>query len=229
MALDLHELGFNTTCAPVLDVPVPGADNIIGDRAYGEDRDIVIELGGMVAEGQLAGGILPVMKHIPGHGRAMADSHLALSIVDAPLSELEESDFAPFQALRHIPMAMTAHVVFNAIDPAAPVTVSKKAIQEIIRGHIGFDGLLMSDDINMHALSGTLEARTNASLEAGCDLVLHCSGKMDEMIAVAGASPYLEGRSLSRFEAALALLREPQAFNREEAERARVETLAALA
>ena len=116
MAHDLHALGFNTTCAPVLDVPVPGADNIIGDRAYGEDVESVIELGGAVAEGLLAGGILPVMKHIPGHGRAMADSHLALPVVDTPLDELQAFDFAPFRALKHLPMAMTAHVVFTAVD-----------------------------------------------------------------------------------------------------------------
>ncbi len=194
MAHDLHALGFNTTCAPVLDVPVPGADNIIGDRAYGDNIESVIELGGAVAEGLLAGGILPVMKHIPGHGRAMADSHLALPVVDTPLDELQASDFAPFRALRHLPMAMTAHVVFTAIDADAPVTVSAKAIDEVIRGFIGFDGLLMSDDLSMQALSGTLEERTRASLAAGCDLALHCNGKMEEMTTVAMASPPLEGR-----------------------------------
>ena len=193
MAHDLHALGFNTTCAPVLDVPVPGADNIIGDRAYGENIESVIELGGAVAEGLLAGGILPVMKHIPGHGRAMADSHLALPVVDTPLGELKASDFAPFRALRHLPMAMTAHVVYTAIDADAPVTVSAKAIDGTIRGFIGFDGLLMSDDLSMQALSGTLEERTRASLAAGCDLALHCNGKMEEMTTVAMASPPLEG------------------------------------
>ena len=156
MAHDLHELGFNTTCAPVLDVPVPGADNIIGDRAYAEETHAVIELAGAVAEGLIASGILPVMKHIPGHGRAMADSHLALPVVDTPLPELDAHDFVTFRALRHIPMAMTAHVVFTAVDPSAPVTTSGKAIAEVIRGRIGFDGLLMSDDLSMRALSGTL-------------------------------------------------------------------------
>ena len=229
MAHDLHALGFNTTCAPVLDVPVPGADNIIGDRAYGDNIESVIELGGAVAEGLLAGGILPVMKHIPGHGRAMADSHLALPVVDTPLGELQASDFAPFRALRHLPMAMTAHVVFTAIDADAPVTVSAKAIDEAIRGFIGFDGLLMSDDLSMQALSGTLEERTRASLAAGCDLALHCNGKMEEMTTVAMASPPLEGPALRRFEAALALRQEPQAFAREEAEEARAEALAAMA
>jgi beta-N-acetylhexosaminidase len=229
MAHDLHALGFNTTCAPVLDLPVPGADNIIGNRAYGEDIETVIELGGAVAEGLLAGGILPVMKHIPGHGRAMADSHLALPVVDTPLDELQSSDFAPFKALNHLPMAMTAHVVFTAVDAAAPVTVSAKAINEVIRGFIGFDGLLMSDDLSMQALSGTLEERTRASFAAGCDLALHCNGKMEEAAAVTMASPQLEGHALRRFEAALAARKPPQAFAREEAEDARAEALAALA
>ncbi len=229
MAHDLQALGFNTACAPVLDIPVPGAGTIIGDRAYGGDVETVTELGGAVAEGLLAGGILPVMKHIPGHGRATADSHLALPVVDTPLSELQATDFAPFRALNALPTAMTAHVVFKAIDADAPATISAKAIKEIIRGFIGFDGLLMSDDLSMHALSGTLEERTRASLAAGCDLALHCNGKMEEMAAVAMASSYLEGRALQRFEAALGNIREPEPFNAEEAEEARAEALAALA
>ncbi|MGO8953198.1 MAG: beta-N-acetylhexosaminidase [Rhodomicrobium sp.] len=229
MAHDLRLLGFNTSCAPVLDVPVAGADNVIGDRAYGEDIETVIELGGAVAEGLLAGGILPVMKHIPGHGRATADSHLALPVVDTPLAGLEAADFAPFRALKHLPMAMTAHVVFTAIDAHAPVTVSAKAIGEVIRGFIGFEGLLMSDDLSMRALSGTLEERTRGCLAAGCDLALHCNGKMQEMAAVAMSVPYLEGTGLRRFEAALAMLREPEPFAHEEAEEARAEALAALA
>ncbi len=227
LAHDLHELGFNTTCAPVLDVPVPGADNIIGDRAYAEDAETVIALGGAVAEGLSAGGILPVMKHIPGHGRAMADSHLALPVVDAPLAELDAHDFAPFRALRRLPVAMTAHVVFTAVDPSAPVTVSAKAISEAIRGSIGFDGLLMSDDLGMRALSGSLADRARACFSAGCDLALHCSGDMEEMAAVAAAAPHLEGKALARFEAALAELREPKAFDRDRAEEARLDSLAA--
>jgi beta-N-acetylhexosaminidase len=228
MAQDLRALGFNTTCAPVLDVPVPGADNVIGDRAYDEDADAVAELGGAVAYGLLAGGILPVIKHAPGHGRAMADSHLGLPVVNTPLDELKRTDFAPFRALRHLPMAMTAHVVFTAIDPGAPVTVSKKAIGEVIRGFIGFEGLLMTDDLSMRALSGSLEERTRASLEAGCDLALHCNGSMDEMIAVGGAAPCLSGKAQSRFEAALGMLREPEPFEQAEAKQARTEALAAL-
>jgi beta-N-acetylhexosaminidase len=229
MAHDLHELGFNTSCAPVLDVPIPDADNIIGDRAYAEDVETVIALGGAVAEGLLAGGVLPVMKHIPGHGRAMADSHLALPVVDKPLPELEAHDFAPFRALSHLPMAMTAHVVFAAVDPDAPVTVSTKAIAEVIRGAIGFDGLLMSDDLSMRALTGGLSERARAAFEAGCDLALHCNGDRDEMAAVAAASPPLQGNALRRFEAALAQLRPPEAFDHEAAEQTRRDFLAASA
>jgi beta-N-acetylhexosaminidase len=229
MARDLHALGFNTACAPVLDVPVPGADNIIGDRAYGEDAPAVIELGRAVAEGLLAGGVLPVMKHIPGHGRAMADSHLALPVVDTPIEELERSDFEPFRALKDLPMAMTAHVVFTAIDPRAPATISPKAIQEVIRGSIGFEGLLMSDDLSMQALSGPFGERVAASLGAGCDLALHCNGNMEEMAAVSAAAPDLDGPALARFERALAALREPEPFAAKEAEDARAEALAGLA
>jgi beta-N-acetylhexosaminidase len=229
MGRDLHELGFNTTCAPVLDVPVAGADNIIGDRAYAEDVETVIELGRAVADGLLASGILPVIKHIPGHGRATADSHLALPVADTPLAELERTDFAPFRALHDLPMAMTAHVVFTAIDPDAPVTVSKKAIAEVIRGSIGFGGLLMSDDLSMRALSGSFEERTRASLAAGCDLALHCNGNMEEMRAVAGAAPLLSNAALARFEHALSLVREPQPLAFAEAEQARVESLAVRA
>jgi beta-N-acetylhexosaminidase len=229
MAEDLHALGFNTTCAPVLDVPVPGADNIIGDRAYGGDAATVIALAGAMAEGLLAGGILPVIKHIPGHGRAMADSHLALPVVDAPLGKLQAADFLPFRALNHLPMAMTAHVVFTAVDASAPVTVSAKAISQIIRGEIGFQGLLMSDDLSMRALSGSFEERTRACLGAGCDLALHCNGNMDEMAVVGLAAPFLQGEALQRFHAALGRLREPEPFVREEAEAARMEALAALA
>jgi beta-N-acetylhexosaminidase len=229
MAQDLRTLGINTACAPVLDVPVRGANDVIGDRAYGEDSDTVIELGAAAAKGLLDGGVLPVMKHIPGHGRAMADSHFSLPVVDAPLNELQMTDFAPFRALRHLPMAMTAHVVFTAIDPAAPVTVSKTAIDQAVRGYIGFNGLLMSDDLSMHALSGSLEERTEASFRAGCDLALHCNGKLEEMTAVACSTPILEGISHERFEAAFAQLEEPKPFDLAEAERARTESLAALA
>ncbi|ADP71158.1 glycoside hydrolase family 3 domain protein [Rhodomicrobium vannielii ATCC 17100] len=225
MAADLATLGFNTTAAPVLDVPIPGADNIIGDRAYGEDVETVIALGRAVADGLLAQGLLPIMKHIPGHGRAMADSHLALPVVHTPLAELEAHDFAPFRALNDIPMAMTAHVVFTAVDPAAPVTVSAKAIHEVIRGYIGFDGLLMSDDLTMKALKGTPGENAQAALAAGCDLALHCTGDLDEMRAVAAASPVLEGDARRRFEAALARVKAPRSFDVAAAEEARAKSL----
>lgn len=229
MAADLASLGFNTTAAPVLDVPVPGADNIIGDRAYGEDVETVIALGRAVADGLLAQGILPIVKHIPGHGRAMADSHLALPVVHTPLAELEAHDFAPFRALNDLPMAMTAHVVFTAVDPAAPVTVSEKAIREVIRGYIGFDGLLMSDDLTMKALKGTPGENARAALAAGCDLALHCTGDLDEMRAVAAESPALEGDARRRFEAALARLKAPLSYDLAAAEEARAKSLAAFA
>ncbi|MBT3071845.1 beta-N-acetylhexosaminidase [Rhodomicrobium sp. Az07] len=229
MAADLATLGFNTTAAPVLDVPIPGADNIIGDRAYGEDVETVISLGRAVADGLLAQGILPIMKHIPGHGRAMADSHLALPVVHTPLAELEAHDFAPFRALNDIPMAMTAHVVFTAVDPAAPVTISAKAIREVIRGTIGFDGLLMSDDLTMRALKGTPGENARAALAAGCDLALHCNGVLDEMRAVAAESPALEGDARRRFEAALARVKAPRSFDVAGAEEARAKSLARLA
>jgi beta-N-acetylhexosaminidase len=229
MAQDLWEAGINTSCAPVLDLTVPGADNVIGDRAYGADVAAVIELAGAVAEGLLAGGVLPVIKHIPGHGRAMADSHFALPVVTAPYQDLRVYDFAPFRALRHLPLAMTAHVAFTAVDAETPVTISRRAIEGVIRDDIGFDGLLLSDDLSMHALSGTLEARARRSFEAGCDLALHCNGRMDEMLAVGEASPFLEGDALRRFEAALGCLRNPEPFDLVEAEDARLRALAILA
>ncbi len=229
MAQDLYALGFNTTCAPVLDLPVPGADRVIGDRAYASDAETAIALAEAVANALMAGGILPVAKHIPGHGRATVDSHLALPVVAASLEELTQSDFRPFRALRGLPMAMTAHVVFSAIDANAPVTVSRTAIAEIIRGEIGFSGLLLSDDLSMKALSGTLEERAAAALDAGCDLALHCNGQMEEMLAVARASPPLAGEALTRLEAALSRLRAPEPFDAEHAEEARLEGLAAVA
>ncbi len=205
-AFDLASLGFTADCLPVLDVPIEGANDVIGNRAYGKQPAMVTELGRAAAEGLLAGGVLPVVKHIPGHGRALADSHLALPLVDTPLDELREWDFAPFKALSDMPMAMTAHVVYTALDPQYPATTSRKVIYEIVRGEIGFDGLLMSDDVSMKALSGDFPDRTAAIFAAGCDVVLHCNGEMDEMSAVAGRTPVLAGEALRRADAALALL-----------------------
>ncbi len=194
-AFDLARYGIDADCLPVLDVPIEGAHDVIGDRAYGHDPDTVAALGRAAAEGLMAGGVLPVVKHIPGHGRAMADSHHALPRVETPVEELRAHDFAPFRALADMPMAMSAHVVYTAIDAERPATTSPKVIGDIIRGEIGFDGLLMSDDLSMKALSGDFAERARASLAAGCDVVLHCNGLMAEMRAVAGAVPPLSGEA----------------------------------
>src|SRR3954452_22038339 len=181
IAHDLAELGITVDCLPLADVPVSAADPIIGDRAYGTTPDQVAIVAQAVTDGLMEGGVLPVLKHIPGHGRATADSHLALPVVDVDRGTLESSDFAAFRPLAQLPLGMTAHVVFSAIAPVAPATTSGTMVHEVIRGTIGFDGLLMSDDISMNALSGTLGERSRAALAAGCDMVLHCNGKLDEM------------------------------------------------
>ncbi len=203
-AFDLLRYGITADCLPVLDVPVEGAHDVIGDRAYGKDPEIVAAMGRAAAEGLLAGGVVPVIKHIPGHGRAHADSHLELPVVDAPVEELRAHDFPPFKALNDIPVAMTAHVVYAALDADRPATTSAKVISGTIRGQLGFDGLLMSDDVSMKALSGDFASRTGAIFAAGCDVVLHCNGLMDEMKAVAGVSPVLAGKAGERARRALA-------------------------
>ena len=206
MAHDLAMLGVNVDCLPVLDVPAPDGHEVIGDRAYGDTPDEVAMLGRAAAEGLIAGGVLPVIKHIPGHGRARADSHLDLPVVEASLGELDARDFAPFRGLSDMPMAMTAHVVYSAIDKSAPATTSRRAVRRIIRGSIGFDGLLMSDDLSMKALQGDFAERARASLAAGCDVVLHCNGDMAEMKAVLAGTKPLAGRAKARADAALARL-----------------------
>jgi beta-N-acetylhexosaminidase len=203
-ALDLRKFGITADCLPVLDVPIEGSSNVIGDRAYGFDPLTVTEMGREAALGLMDGGVLPVMKHMPGHGRGMADSHHSLPVVTASLAELEEHDFAPFLALNDLPMAMTGHLVFTAIDPQNPATTSSMVISEIIRGYLRFDGLLISDDISMNALSGDMHQRARAIFAAGCDIALHCHGIMDEMVAVAAKAPVLSGKSLERAQAALA-------------------------
>ena len=210
-AFDLAALGVTADCLPVLDVPVEGAHDVIGNRAYGRDPETVALLGRAAAEGLLAGGVLPVIKHIPGHGRAFADSHLALPIVDAHRDELGRHDFVPFRALSDMPMAMTAHVIYTAIDPQLPATTSHRVIHEIIRGDIAFDGLLMSDDVSMRALSGDFASRTDAIFAAGCDVVLHCNGVMQEMRVVADRTPVLSGKALERADRAVARLEKPDA------------------
>ena len=206
MAHDLLALGINVDCLPVLDVPEPGAHDVIGDRAYGEDVQTVVLVGRAAAEGLIAGGVLPVIKHIPGHGRATADSHLSLPVVEADLAELDARDFAPFRGLSDMPMAMTAHVIYAAVDARRPATTSRRVMREVIRGAIGFDGLVMSDDLSMKALSGDFARRTRDALAAGCDVVLHCNGDMAEMQAVAGACRPLAGKAKARAAAALARL-----------------------
>ncbi|MEQ8265853.1 MAG: beta-N-acetylhexosaminidase [Parvibaculum sp.] len=211
MAAELRHVGITVDCLPVLDVPVPGAHDVIGDRAYAEAPGPVAALGLAAAEGLLSGGVLPVIKHMPGHGRAAVDSHKSLPVVDTPVEELRRVDFAPFHALRLMPLGMTAHVVYTALDPHAPATTSATIIRNIIRGEIGFEGLLMSDDLSMEALRGTLGERARASLDAGCDVVLHCNGKMAEMEAVAREVPVMEGEAYARSEVALARRLELQA------------------
>ena len=217
MAHDLRAVGINVDCLPVLDTPVPGAHDIIGDRAYADDPATVAQLGRAAAEGLLAGGVLPVIKHMPGHGRAFADSHHDLPVVHADFATLDGWDFAPFKALSDMPMAMTAHVVFDAIDPKRPATTSKKAVK-LMRGHLGFGGLIMTDDLSMKALSGTLRERAEASLKAGCDVVLHCNGDLDEMRQVAEGTGALKGRAAKRAAAAMArVVHTPEPLDEREA------------
>jgi len=204
IAEDLAEVGITVDCAPVLDLPVREADPVIGNRAFGDDPARVARLGRAFCEGLLAGGVLPVIKHIPGHGRARVDSHRACPLVEADRAVLAQSDFAPFRALSAMPWAMTAHIVFAAIDDGAPATFSRPVIDTIIRGEIGFAGVLVSDDIAMGALDGTLSERTRRALAAGCDLVLHCSGVMAEMAEIVDAAPPISsaaGERIARGEA----------------------------
>jgi beta-N-acetylhexosaminidase len=203
IAADLGALGINVDCLPLADVPVPGADGIIGDRAYGSNVDKVAAIASAIAEGLRDGGVLPVLKHIPGHGRAGVDSHHSLPVVNTDRPTLETTDFAAFRRLAWLPMAMTAHVVFTAIDPVAPATISATIVGEVIRDSIGFDGLLMTDEISMQALDGVVGERTHAAIVAGCDVVLHCNGRLDEMEAVAAAVPVLDGDAWRRAKAAL--------------------------
>jgi beta-N-acetylhexosaminidase len=214
LAHDLAALGINVDCVPVLDTPDPQGHEIIGDRAYGDTPDEVAVLGRAAAEGLIAGGVLPIVKHIPGHGRARADSHLELPVVDAGLDALEARDFAPFKALSDMPMAMTAHVIYAAVDRRRPATTSPTVMRRVIRGLIGFDGLVMGDDLSMNALSGTLRERAEAALAAGCDVVLHCNGDMAEMQAVAAGTRPLAGKAARRAAAALARLpKAPEPFD----------------
>src|SRR5262244_1810329 len=209
MAEDLRRLGIDVDCLPVADVPAAGADAVIGDRAYGDRADKVAALAAAAAAGLMEGGVLPVVKHLPGHGRATADSHLKLPVVSATREELEATDFAAFRPLAALPLGMTAHVVFDAYDPVTPATTSVTIVHQVIRGSIGFKGLLMSDDVSMEALSGSIAQRASAALAAGCDLVLHCNGRLEEMQAVAAEAAPLTGEAGRRAAAAFAARRTP--------------------
>jgi beta-N-acetylhexosaminidase len=217
MAADLAAVGITVDCLPLADVPVAGADRVIGDRAYGDTAPQVAAIAAAVAAGLQAGGVLPVIKHMPGHGRATADSHHQLPVVTADRSTLEATDFAAFVPLAAAPFGMTAHVVFTALDPGLPATTSPIMIGQVIRGFIGFSGALMSDDVSMGALSGPIGERVRQSLAAGCDLVLHCNGEFTEMQEVAAHCPELGGTALQRTARALASCRPPETINLEAA------------
>lgn len=200
---DLAAVGIDVDCAPCLDIATPDMTPAIGDRSYGDRPELVAAAGRAFADGLMAAGLLPVIKHVPGHGRARVDSHHELPVVDADLDSLAATDLKPFAALSDLPAAMTAHLVYAAIDPDRPATQSPVVIEDIIRGRIGFDGLLFSDDLSMNALKGTIVERARATLAAGCDIALHCSGDMAEMVAVAAETPELVGKAAARAERAL--------------------------
>jgi beta-N-acetylhexosaminidase len=220
IADDLARLGITVDCLPVVDIPAALADPVIGDRAYGNDTELVTRLAGAVCAGLLDGAVLPVLKHIPGHGRARVDSHHACPLVETSYEELANTDFVPFRALATMPWAMTAHIVYSAIDPTGPATLSSRVVTEVIRGEIGFDGVLVSDDLSMRALGGDLGERTRQALAAGCDLALHCNGdpgEMEEVIAAARPISPLTAARLRRGEA-MRLGSAVNGFNRAEAE-----------
>lgn len=219
---ELAQLGIDVDCAPVADLPVEGAHDVIGDRAYGRDPAVVAAIGAAVMRGLTDAGVLPVIKHIPGHGRSRVDSHLDLPVVDTDISTMAQSDFLPFLALKQAPWAMTAHIVYSAVDPVQPATMSQKVISGVIRGRIGFDGVLISDDLTMKALKGSPAETGAAALAAGCDLVLHCSGNLSEMQGLLAAVPAMTAKAAERIAAARASLPEnPAPFGAAERERYR--------
>ncbi len=219
IADDLAMLGITVDCAPVLDIPVAGADPIIGDRALGTTPARVAELGLAVCDGLMAGAVLPVIKHIPGHGRGNVDSHKGLPVVATPRTELDSTDFAPFRALAGMPWAMTAHILYSALDSQHPATLSPLVVGDVIRTSIGFDGVLVSDDLSMQALGGSLLERARGALVAGCDLVLHCNGDMTEMSGIAAAIGAMSAAARRRLDAGEARRKAPGAFDRFAAER----------
>jgi beta-N-acetylhexosaminidase len=207
MAAELRDVGITVDCAPLLDIRFPGAHDVVGDRSFGSDPVLIAKLGRIAANALLDGGVMPVIKHIPGHGRAMVDSHLDLPRVTEKHAALAASDFQPFVALKDLPWGMTAHLVYEAIDPDHPATLSKKVVGEVIRGEIGFDGLLLTDDLSMKALKGSFAERAAGSLAAGCDVVLHCNGDMSEMRQVAAGLSPLSAAAKARYERGQARLR----------------------
>jgi beta-N-acetylhexosaminidase len=215
IAADLQALGITVNCTPVVDLPIPGADDIIGDRAHGADAEQAARLGRAVCDGMLAGGVLPVVKHVPGHGRAEVDSHLECPVVTATREQLETTDFRPFRALADMPCAMTAHVVYRAIDPDRVATLSSEVIHQVIRRWIGFDGLLFSDDLSMKALGGSFAERGRQALAAGCDIALHCNGDRREMEALAGAIGPLSAEAGRRLRSTMARLKPPEPVDRQ--------------
>jgi beta-N-acetylhexosaminidase len=227
IASDLSLLGIDVDCLPLADVPVAGADPVIGDRAYGTTPEQVAAIAAAIAAGLMDGGVLPVLKHLPGHGRPVVDSHERLPVVDADRAMLEATDFAAFRPLAGLPLGMTAHVVFTAYDAVAPATTSVTMVSQVIRDSIGFEGLLMSDDVSMSALSGSIAERARAAIGAGCDIVLHCNGRMDEMQAVAAETPRLGGLAGRRATAALAARRTPAEIDIAEARQTFAAMLAA--
>ena len=226
MARDVVALGMDVMCCPVLDVPVADAHDVIGDRAYNDDANLVAQLGRVAVDTLLDAGVLPVAKHVPGHGRARTDSHVSLPIVDSSFSDLMRRDFIPFKALSYVPAMMTAHVLYKSLDPNTPATLSSRVIAETIRASIGFDGLLLSDDLSMNALAGTMRERALHALNAGCDIALHCNGKMQEAEALADVAPILAGDSARRSEKAL-LLRHKRGVNVPPGARARLDEMIA--
>ena len=214
IASELYDLGIDVDCAPVLDLSIPGAHDVIGDRSFGGNPDLVIAVARAFADGLMAGGVMPMIKHVPGHGRAMADSHKELPAVELPRAELETTDFAPFKGLSDMPLAMTAHILFPQIDPERPATVSALIIEEIVRGYIGFEGLIVSDDVTMAALTGTDRERAEKAREAGCDIVLHCYADLPQMREIASGCGELSQESASRFEnARKRIADDPQALD----------------
>jgi beta-N-acetylhexosaminidase len=212
---DLRALGITVNCLPVLDIPMNDADPIISDRAFGVDAKMISILGRVACEALLMEGVLPVIKHIPGHGRANVDSHKTLPTIPTEYTELSKTDFLPFKILADMPIAMTAHIIYSAIDRENPATTSPRVISEIIRKIIGFDGMLISDDLSMQALDGMFADRTQAALAAGCDAVLHCNGDMSEMREIADTVSYFSDKSVDRLQRALVLIEKFETLDRQ--------------